>query len=174
MEWSKRLPILIACAMVNIYPTLPATTPTDSARHGSSEFPQDRPVGIMPRSHTLRANGHYKSTIPTGSALRIFSSALRLSYITLGWMTIEGAALFVEEPWSSFSKSETAGPFRTRPSASKREPWHGQSQVFSQPSHRTMHFKCGQTAESLCNVPWSSRYAAIFFMPSRRSAPSPD
>jgi len=33
-----------------------------------------------------------------------------------------------------------------------------------------MHFKCGQTAETLWNVPWSSRYAAIFFMPSRRSA----
>src|SRR5437016_7447686 len=85
-----------------------------------------------------------------------------------------GIQSFAEEPWSTFSKSETAGPFRTRPSASKREPWHGQSQVFSQPSHRTMHLKCGQTAESLCNVPWSSRYAAIFFMPSRRSAPSPD
>src|SRR5437762_3384976 len=78
------------------------------------------------------------------------------------------------EPSSTFSKSEMAGPFSTRPSASKREPWHGQSQVFSQPSHRTMHFKCGQTAESLCNVPSSSRYAAIFFTPSRRSAPSPD
>src|SRR6266550_5297071 len=42
-----------------------------------------------------------------------------------------GIQSFAEEPWSTFSKSEMAGPFRTRPSASKREPWHGQSQVLT-------------------------------------------
>src|SRR5207302_9825143 len=72
-----------------------------------------------------------------------------------------GDAMSFSEPCSTSSKSEMAGLFRARPRASKREPWHGQSQLFSQPSHRTMHFKGGHTADTSCSGPCSSRSAAI-------------
>src|SRR6185436_9103640 len=52
------------------------------------------------------------------------------------------------------------GPLSTLPSTSKREPWQGQSQVFSAEFQVTTQPRCVQIAETLCRVPSSSRYAA--------------
>lgn len=62
-----------------------------------------------------------------------------------------------ESPFSTGARSATDGPFSTLPSASKREPWQGQSQVVSLRFQCTMHFKCGQIAVISCSVPDSSR-----------------
>ena len=58
---------------------------------------------------------------------------------------------------STGARSATDGPFRTFPSASKREPWQGQSHVVSVRFQCTMHFKCGQTAVISWIPPRSSR-----------------
>ena len=50
-----------------------------------------------------------------------------------------------------------AGPLMTLPNLSKREPWHGQSHVFSAGFHATMQPRCGHTAERSCSAPVSSR-----------------
>ena len=55
------------------------------------------------------------------------------------------------------ARSATDGPFNTLPTASKREPWQGQSQVVSVRFQCTMHFKCGQIAVISWNSPASSR-----------------
>src|SRR5438105_2065356 len=75
--------------------------------------------------------------------------------------------------FSTGARSATEGPFSTLPSASKREPWQGQSHVVSFRFQCTIHFRCGQTAVISCSVPASSRYTAIFFAPRRITAPSP-
>lgn len=59
--------------------------------------------------------------------------------------------------FSTGARSATDGPFRTFPSASKREPWQGQSHVVSVRFQCTMHFKCGQTAVISWSAPASSR-----------------
>jgi hypothetical protein len=58
---------------------------------------------------------------------------------------------------STGARSATDGPFNTFPSASNREPWHGQSHVVSVRFQCTMHFKCGQIAVISWSVPASSR-----------------
>ena len=40
-----------------------------------------------------------------------------------------------------------AGPLMTSPNLSKRDPWHGQSHVFSAGFHATMQPRCGHTAD---------------------------
>ena len=62
-----------------------------------------------------------------------------------------------EPLFSIGARSATDGPFNTLPSASKREPWQGQSHVVSVRFQCTMHFKCGQTAVISWSVPDSSR-----------------
>src|SRR5688500_8458470 len=63
-----------------------------------------------------------------------------------------------DSPFSSIgARSATDGPFSTLPSASKREPWQGQSQVVSVRFQCTMHFRCGQIAVISWNSPASSR-----------------
>src|SRR5688572_15091765 len=69
------------------------------------------------------------------------------------------------------ARSATDGPFSTLPSASKREPWQGQSQVVSVRFQCTMHFRCGQIAVISWNSPASSRYTATFLSPRRITAP---
>src|SRR4051812_49247229 len=54
-------------------------------------------------------------------------------------------------------KSTFAGPFRTFPSGLNREPWQGQSQLFSLEFQRTTQPRCGQTALQACISPFSSR-----------------
>ena len=56
----------------------------------------------------------------------------------------------------------TTGPLITAPSLSKREPWHGQSQVVAAGFQATMQPRCGQTADRRWISPRSSRYTAIF------------
>jgi hypothetical protein len=53
-----------------------------------------------------------------------------------------------------------AGPWVTLPSEVNREPWQGQSQVFSALFQATMQPICGQTAELTTNVPPSARCTA--------------
>src|SRR5687767_5552547 len=62
---------------------------------------------------------------------------------------------------STSLRSALEGPHTTLPKAVKREPWHGQSNDFSSGFQFTTHFRCGQTAEQACTLPWSSRYTAF-------------
>ena len=48
---------------------------------------------------------------------------------------------------ASRRRGVTAGPLITLPSTSKREPWHGQSQLFSSAFHDTTHPRCVHIAE---------------------------
>ena len=50
-----------------------------------------------------------------------------------------------------------AGPLMTSPNLSKRDPWHGQSHVFSAGFHATMQPRCGHTADRSCSAPVASR-----------------
>ena len=54
------------------------------------------------------------------------------------------------------AKSVFAGPLMTLPSLSKRDPWQGQSQVFSAAFHCTMQPRWPHTAEHSCRAPCSS------------------
>src|SRR3954469_21169949 len=53
------------------------------------------------------------------------------------------------------------------------EPWHGQSQHFSNEFQWTWQPRCVHTAERRCSTPRSSRYAATLLRPSRMIAPWP-
>ena len=66
----------------------------------------------------------------------------------------------------------SAGPLSTLPSGENCDPWHGQSQLRSNPFQWTMHPRCVHVADRRCSAPSSSRNAAIFFNPSRTSAAS--
>ena len=66
-----------------------------------------------------------------------------------------------------------AGPLITWPIASKREPWHLQSQVLSTSFQVTMQPRCVQTADISWRSPSASRYTAIFCAPRRTTAPEP-
>src|SRR5579872_3473272 len=66
-----------------------------------------------------------------------------------------------------------AGPFRTFPSGSNREPWQGQSQLLSVAFQATIQPRWGQTAERSCSLPCLSRCTAILDNPRRRIAPPP-
>jgi hypothetical protein len=52
---------------------------------------------------------------------------------------------------------DSAGPEITEPSVAKRDPWHGQSQVFSLRFHRTRHPMWVQVAERTVSAPERSR-----------------
>jgi hypothetical protein len=52
---------------------------------------------------------------------------------------------------------DSAGPAITSPIAVKREPWQGQSQVFSASFHATIQPICGQIGESSVRLPCSSQ-----------------
>ena len=52
----------------------------------------------------------------------------------------------------------TLGPLIELPSVSNLEPWHGQSHVLSSLLKVKKHFKCGQTFETICLSPFSSKY----------------
>ena len=54
-------------------------------------------------------------------------------------------------------RSAADGPCSTWPHLSNRDPWTGQSHVFSVSFQRTMPPRCGQTAEHSCVSPDSSR-----------------
>ena len=54
----------------------------------------------------------------------------------------------------------TAGPWMTLPSVSKRDPWQGQSQVFSAVFQETMQPRCVQVADTATRAPSSLLYAA--------------
>ena len=69
------------------------------------------------------------------------------------------------------SSGAAAGPFRTSPSGSKREPWHGQSHVASPEFQRTMQPRCVQRAETRWSSPSQSRHSATWRMPSATTAP---
>ena len=66
-------------------------------------------------------------------------------------------SLFLSDTSQASASGELAGPEMTWPLGSKREPWQGQSQVFSAPFQCTMQPRCGQTAESSCAAPRPSR-----------------
>jgi hypothetical protein len=71
------------------------------------------------------------------------------------------------------SRSLTAGPWMTLPSLSKRDPWQGQSQVFSAVFQETMQPRCVQVADTATKPPSSLLYAAAR-SPSRLTIrPSP-
>src|SRR4051812_36423856 len=72
---------------------------------------------------------------------------------------------------STGARSRLAGPLMTWPCESKREPWQGQSHVFSPGFHCTMQPRCGQVAEQACTAPDASLYTAIFSSPWRTMAP---
>ncbi len=55
------------------------------------------------------------------------------------------------------SSACTAGPSRTEPSTSKREPWHGQSQLVSAALKRSRQPRWVQRSETPCSVPSGSR-----------------
>ena len=55
------------------------------------------------------------------------------------------------------ARSRFAGPLITLPSRSNRDPWHGQSHVFSVSFQFTMQPKCVHTADRSCKLPRSSR-----------------
>src|SRR5688500_13447976 len=63
-----------------------------------------------------------------------------------------------------------AGPCNTSPVGPKREPWHGQSQLFSESFQRTMQPRWVHTAERSWSFPCSSRYTATG-RPPRRTRP---
>src|SRR5688572_10551402 len=63
-----------------------------------------------------------------------------------------------------------AGPCSTSPLGPKREPWHGQSQLFSESFQRTMQPRWVHTAERSWSLPCSSRYTATG-RPPRRTRP---
>ena len=58
---------------------------------------------------------------------------------------------------STFSKPRVAGPCSTSPHDENRDPWAGQSQVFSTSFQATIPPRCGHTAEHSCSPPPSSR-----------------
>jgi hypothetical protein len=55
------------------------------------------------------------------------------------------------------SSGETAGPSSTPPSTSKREPWHGQSQLVSAELKRSRQPRCVQRSDTACSPPSGSR-----------------
>ena len=55
--------------------------------------------------------------------------------------------------YPAFVRSLVDGPWRHVPVALNRDPWHGQSQVVSPGFHRTMHPRCGHTADSVVTFP---------------------
>src|SRR5262249_59794335 len=61
-----------------------------------------------------------------------------------------------------FSNGDPAGPAITVPSGAKREPWHGQSHVFSASFQAIRQPMCVQTAEIFHTSPRSSRWTATF------------
>ncbi len=54
-------------------------------------------------------------------------------------------------------RGSTAGPSRTAPSTSKRDPWHGQSQLRSAALNRTRQPRWVQRTPTACRAPSSSR-----------------
>src|SRR5205085_10510506 len=96
--------------------------------------------------------------------------AFRVVFVSAG----DGCSL---EDWApglwGGSRSEIAGPETRWPRASKREPWHRQSHVFSAAFQCTGQPRCVQAADISCTTPVSSRYTATLCSPRRRSAPSP-
>jgi hypothetical protein len=52
-----------------------------------------------------------------------------------------------------FPSAVLAGPLITFPVEEKREPWHGQSNDFSELFHVTIQPKCVHTAEYACSCP---------------------
>ena len=68
-------------------------------------------------------------------------------------------------------RSSIAGPLMTLPYGSKREPWHGQSHVFSVLFQSTMQYRCVHTAEHSVMRPCGSRYTATLRIPRRITAP---
>jgi hypothetical protein len=57
-----------------------------------------------------------------------------------------------EVSYPAGSKPLFAGPLRTFPYGSKRDPWHGQSEVFSAWFQFTTQPRCGQIAENLARL----------------------
>ena len=117
---------------------VPSRTPTDeeldeARRRGAALAevvgPASRAGPAAPRSHLARVF-HLVLTLNPG---RPVSRSARGTY-------------------STGPKSWFAGPLMTLPSLAKREPWHGQSHVFSASFHCTMQPRCGQTAEQLVQL----------------------
>src|SRR5437764_13164509 len=112
-----------------------------------SEGPSARRLAILP-SDLLGSIAHRSQRGPpllifparsrTGPPLHIYAFALRVRLVCRRCCgTLE----------STSSSAEIAGPFNTSPVGEKREPWHGQSQLFSAPFHSTTHLRCVHTAD---------------------------
>src|SRR3954451_10687313 len=72
-------------------------------------------------------------------------------------LVLPGEALPNRAQGSRRSSGSTAGPSRTAPSTSKRDPWHGQSQLRSAALKRRRQPRCVHRSETPCSSPASSR-----------------
>ena len=71
------------------------------------------------------------------------------------------------------SRFFTAGDSIGSPSIVNREPWHGQSHVFSALLYESSHPKWLHTGLTACRFPFSSLYIPIFLLSNSIIFPSP-
>ena len=106
----------------------------DIAEHGVTDNARTRGARARHGLHAVRARGAaaVARRVPRRPRPALHARAARVGRYGAGW------------------RSSIAGPLSTLPYGSKRDPWQGQSQLFSAVFQSTMHFTCVHAAERSC------------------------